>query len=147
MEDYQRSRPLSPNSAALFSLFTNLYDDTQNHTIDTNISYLRDPKQTDCDASLQVHVRQQTPKSSSHSYSGQRKRNSNIRNTYANMPGYNCFSAATGELTRAPKRSAFSEERRKEVKQLRRLGACLRCKFRKITVGFFETSNFVSNPM
>jgi len=52
----------------------------------------------------------------------------------ANLPGFGCFSLANGTPANIPRRTAFSLDRREEVKQVRKIGACLRCKLRKITV-------------
>lgn len=55
------------------------------------------------------------------------------------LPGYMCFSSASGKTIKPPKRSAFTEDRKEDVKRMRKLGACLRCKIRKITVSKTES--------
>lgn len=47
----------------------------------------------------------------------------------------NIFCSATGKVVkRERKRSAFTKERRREVTHIRDIGACLRCRIRKIPV-------------
>lgn len=55
------------------------------------------------------------------------------------LPSFICFSSTSGELVTRSKRSAFTQDRRKEVREVRQRGACLRCQFRKITVNLFHT--------
>jgi hypothetical protein len=50
------------------------------------------------------------------------------------VPGYICFSSVSGETVTNPGRSAFSKERRDEVNTVRKGGACLRCRIRKMPV-------------
>ncbi|KAF2690748.1 hypothetical protein K458DRAFT_398741 [Lentithecium fluviatile CBS 122367] len=62
-----------------------------------------------------------------------RKRAIKSRFQETSLPGYMCFSSVTGAMTSRPRRAAFTRKRREEVRQVRKLGACLRCQLRKRT--------------
>jgi hypothetical protein len=145
MDKYQQTGPLSPHSAALFFLFTTLYDDESKFEMSKDIGYSQSSEVADFNESLQNDASQRTSKTLSHSRLGQTKRVNKSRSNHTNFPGYSCFPSATGQLAQAPRRSALSQERRNEVKQIRHRGACLRCRFRKIPVRSLEYIFLVAN--
>ncbi len=49
------------------------------------------------------------------------------------LPGCSSFSIARSDSTK-PKRAKFPQQRRKEVAEVRGLGACLRCRYLKVSV-------------
>jgi hypothetical protein len=53
---------------------------------------------------------------------------------YSRLPGVSCWSLSGGNVPTRQPRSCFSDKRRREVKKIRDLGACLRCQFLKRTV-------------
>lgn len=147
MDDNQFLVPPSPGSSALFSLFTNLYDD-QAYSMEADIGIdmthahppmspgLSSQKLQPNAPAVQQHANdsQRRPLPTSRQQLNTKHRVSKSRFQHTNSPGYICFSATMGELSNAPRRSTFSKQRREEVKRVRQLGACLRCRFRKIPV-------------
>ncbi|PSN64086.1 hypothetical protein BS50DRAFT_576705 [Corynespora cassiicola Philippines] len=61
-----------------------------------------------------------------------RKAGMNSNPPSANSPVFMCFSIS-GEQVRPPKRSKFSKKRKAEVMEVRKQGACLRCRILKRT--------------
>ena len=144
----------SLSSADLLSLFTTLYDDIpfpisevdvntdsleasvlpeEPFTIDT-VQYPVDLRQESVNA-VQPSVQTQHEPDNAHRHNNRpRQRVSKKRAQEYDLPGYMCFSVTTGDAVKRPRRSAFSTERRQEVNQLRKRGACLRCRIRKIPV-------------
>ena len=62
-----------------------------------------------------------------------RKAGMNSNPPSANSPVFMCFFIS-GEQVKPPKRSKFSEKRKAEVMEVRKQGACLRCRILKRTV-------------
>lgn len=152
MNEYRSQRPLSPGSTALF-LFTTLCDEqtassTGEHANAQSLSVEHSQHLEEImivtsdrvDKSLQTIATQQERSTGSKTF---RVAKPKVDTTV--LPGYACFSAATGEAAMAPKRSVFSPERRMEVKKVRQLGACLRCRLLKRTVSLIWKSLFEAN--
>lgn len=55
------------------------------------------------------------------------KRTSKANLRVNDIPGYGSFSLISGESARPPKRSAFTEDQKRETNEVRKVGACLRC--------------------
>jgi hypothetical protein len=132
MDDNQTLMPSSPGSPTLFALFTTLHDDEN----DTSLGVETGALQSHTSHSLTSSLDSQH---ADHKSTMQQRRNTSYRVSKpkapkTDIPGYTCFSALSGEPAKPPKRATFSKGRREQVKQVREIRACLRCKLRKITV-------------
>ena len=145
--------PPSPVSEDVLSLFTILNDDisllhierksgsdSQNDQIELWTHY-SDPLSSRFNEGPQYGSHEILPRETGHtkplSQLGHGKHS--IKNRYHTdhgLPSFICFSSTSGEPVARSKRSAFTQERRKEVRQVRQRGACLRCQIRKIPVRF-----------
>lgn len=138
--------PLSPDSTALFALFTTLDEELSptGNVEENQITKAKNHKSKQYERPIRTVVTDGVSQANEsllnptppriHTAVTSRNRVPKLKLQDSNLPGYICFSAVTGEPAKASKRSAFSKERRMEVMRVRKLGACLRCKLRKITV-------------
>jgi hypothetical protein len=68
---------------------------------------------------------------------------SDAQNSSSDLPGLNCWSLSGGNVPARQPRSCFSKMRRIEVKHMRDLGACLRCRRLKRSVGLSYVNTFI----
>lgn len=130
----------------LFALFTTLYDedltappnpgiitDERKDVVDLGNELLPNVIENAVDSSAASHEQTQGPP---HRLSKQKKKPTSNAKRFkeSDLAGFSCFSSVSGEATRAPKRSKFQEKRRKEVTEVRKARACLRCSILKISV-------------
>jgi hypothetical protein len=130
MNSSEFQAPPSPNTEALLALFTTLADEASPQHGSDNISSQVAVSEPDITPN---HHNGTAGKQSLPKPKGQ-KRSASKKGRKRQLPNYMCFSSITGELVAPTNRSAFTKERREEVKQLRVRGACLRCQIRKIPV-------------
>lgn len=151
MDFYPIIVPPSPVPEDILTLFTTLNDDISLPDISGEVHPSLDdcwvelcnphtkapPSQ--CDGSLQHSKHESQPYRNKNPQDDSKHsiQNRNIANH--GSPSFICFSSTSGELITRSKRSAFTQDRRKEVRQVRQRGACLRCQFRKITVSILES--------
>jgi hypothetical protein len=130
----------SPEAWAL--LFTNLYDDELPQLgCDQSTKEIATYGSTPCSTSqtqslLRTSGKRQANEDQNHlaTNSNKRKKGKLGKVLKQSIPELIIFSSTTGEAAQPPKRSVFSKERRAESRQVRELGACLRCKLRKTPV-------------
>ena len=136
--------PPSPRSKALLAAWTTLYDADEEIIFSTQWK----PDQGN---SQHLHPRRTTPddQATSQPQYDDRHCARSLRTRTSETPPYRvskatgesfdppafaCFLSSTLEPAGPPKRSAFNRQRKIEVARVRRLGACLRCQLRKISV-------------
>ena len=140
------TQPLSPRTRDLFKAFTTLYDDdlaAAGTCIDAGQTSrewfeVLCPRSTLVSDYTRASRKPQVRPRRQQVHSEVRPNSSRTMSRPDISAKQICFDAVTGTEAILPKkRSAFSDDRRLEVKKMRGMGACLRCQLRKRSVRCF----------